>query len=1024
MALPNDMYAKVNNLKSAKESAMNACEGFRARENETLTESYNRLNTYVNDLRRLGLEKNRYEINVKLLKNLGPKWQQVAVSIQLSQNLGQLGLHDLYSMMVQHEEIITKRNIDPLALVTKHQGSLSAKTTPSRYENTSNEDPMIMINFGNLDEDMTEVDDSLALLTHNMRKLQGKLQKATTSFVPWREGMIDIEETRGTMMGTVKLRDTKTIGKFEIDGMKTTKKGNSMKITIVRETGLTIMEKTIFMMIQYVKEYFYLREGLMTEDDQRVDDRRVDDKGFVDKAKERAPEKDVTELAKKDERVLTSFRCGTPDYDCLKLMTRTVALVDPDPTTTSISSGAVVTESSYIPTVDIETSNETVAQEPIPTPVHAPILEPAQETSSGPSQKTYAQVLREPRLEVALNVSPITTPSEGTCSTDQSETMLMYERSNVNRSFIVNVTTVESAPRDIFTLNIHNMPRDTLSVVYTFTMKNEFVAELSFELKMIEKVVAEEGIVPNDPEAEVIALSPKTLMATNRFLCEICGKGFQRDQNLQLHRRGHNLPWKLKQRSSKEVRKRVYVCPEKSCVHNHPSRALGDLTGIKKHFCRKHGEKKWKCAKCSKCYAVQSDWKAHSKTCGTREYKCDCGTIFSRRDSFITHRAFCDALAEETARVSAASHFNNNATTSAALGNLNYHYVGPPVLAGPTMAQHFSSIFKPISTNPQINHLDHHSTPQGALSLWTTTNTTNNNNSNSHDLHELDTSVLYAADPHDHQNQSDYHQSNWGGVFGVKTTCDHHQEVMASTAPSLFSSQNNSHQTHPTSSMSATALLQKAAQMGSTSSVTTTNHSSFLGTFGLKSGINNNTTGTGTDTDTQVQNVNKFCGLYGTTTTTTPMMNGGLGSDLENEFSSLDHLQMYPPSKRRHIDQIDQEQHHGGNIGGQTRDFLGVGIQPICHPRMRFDHREGVGFIGMEWEHHHGVIGAVGKGREVGEYNGWPKTTVIYQQVIDRALESLISGKDQGGAVTCLQQNVMQSSQLAITELNFRSQAR
>ncbi|GMH02392.1 hypothetical protein Nepgr_004231 [Nepenthes gracilis] len=156
-----------------------------------------------------------------------------------------------------------------------------------------------------------------------------------------------------------------------------------------------------------------------------------------------------------------------------------------------------------------------------------------------------------------------------------------------------------------------------------------------------------------DPDAEVIALSPKTLLATNRFLCEICNKGFQRDQNLQLHRRGHNLPWKLKQRSSKDVKKRAYVCPEPTCVHHHPSRALGDLTGIKKHFCRKHGEKKFKCEKCSKVYAVFSDWKAHSKTCGTREYRCDCGTLFSRKDSFITHRAFCDALAEETARLSA-----------------------------------------------------------------------------------------------------------------------------------------------------------------------------------------------------------------------------------------------------------------------------------------------------------------------------------------------------------------------------------
>ncbi|RXH79002.1 hypothetical protein DVH24_034209 [Malus domestica] len=145
-------------------------------------------------------------------------------------------------------------------------------------------------------------------------------------------------------------------------------------------------------------------------------------------------------------------------------------------------------------------------------------------------------------------------------------------------------------------------------------------------------------------KADVIALSLTTLLATNHFVCEICNNGFQRDQNLQLHRRGHNLPWKLQQRSGKEVKKRVYVCPETSCVHHDPSRALSDLTGIKKCFCKKHGEKKWKCDKCSKKYAVQSDWNAHPKICGTREYKCDCGTLSSRRDSFITHRVFFSHL--------------------------------------------------------------------------------------------------------------------------------------------------------------------------------------------------------------------------------------------------------------------------------------------------------------------------------------------------------------------------------------------
>ncbi|KAK1387191.1 Protein indeterminate-domain 4 chloroplastic [Heracleum sosnowskyi] len=121
------------------------------------------------------------------------------------------------------------------------------------------------------------------------------------------------------------------------------------------------------------------------------------------------------------------------------------------------------------------------------------------------------------------------------------------------------------------------------------------------------------------PDAEVIELSPKTLMATNRFLCEVCKKGFQREQNLQLHRRGHNLPWKLKQKTNHEARRKVYICPELNCVHHDPARALGDLT-------------------------------AHDKICGAKEYKCECGTTFSRRDGFMYHRSFCDAIAEEVAR--------------------------------------------------------------------------------------------------------------------------------------------------------------------------------------------------------------------------------------------------------------------------------------------------------------------------------------------------------------------------------------
>ncbi|KAG6575847.1 Zinc finger protein MAGPIE, partial [Cucurbita argyrosperma subsp. sororia] len=79
-----------------------------------------------------------------------------------------------------------------------------------------------------------------------------------------------------------------------------------------------------------------------------------------------------------------------------------------------------------------------------------------------------------------------------------------------------------------------------------------------------------------DPNAEIVVLSPTTLMTTNRFVCELCNKGFQRDQNLQLHRRGHNLPWKPPQRTDVEVKKRVYVCLEPTCIPHNPTRALGE----------------------------------------------------------------------------------------------------------------------------------------------------------------------------------------------------------------------------------------------------------------------------------------------------------------------------------------------------------------------------------------------------------------------------------------------------------------
>ncbi|KAF5750047.1 hypothetical protein HS088_TW03G00377 [Tripterygium wilfordii] len=499
---------------------------------------------------------------------------------------------------------------------------------------------------------------------------------------------------------------------------------------------------------------------------------------------------------------------------------------------------------------------------------------------------------------------------------------------------------------------------------------------------------------PN-PDSEVIALSPKTLMATNRFICEVCNKGFQREQNLQLHRRGHNLPWKLRQKTTKEVKRKVYLCPEPTCVHHDPSRALGDLTGIKKHYSRKHGEKKWKCEKCSKRYAVQSDWKAHSKTCGTREYRCDCGTLFSRRDSLLTHRAFCAALAQENARnpqtslSTIGSHLygNNNTTNNMSLGlpsshvdsqfqdstshashdvlrlgggtdhsggrfdhllppsmgsssspfrapqqqpmsfspffmqETNQSYLHEGVLSHQSQTQntrqqpfHGLMQFAPhdIEANTNNTNLFHLSFPSNGFPSNGGSSTTSNTNNSKNSINGVPSSGLLVSDPFDAQND------NAGGGL----ICGDHQQI-SSAVPSLFSSslfQNTNVIPH----MSATALLQKASQMGSSSATTSSNNngSSLLMRSFVSSSSSNTTSGSGAS----------FGGIYGESLNheshLQDLMNSFAAASGNSSIFGENPFVSYNPNDNKAGS--DQENYNvnlssGGGSDRLTRDFLGVG---------------------------------------------------------------------------------------------------
>ena len=91
---------------SEREIAMSSYESFKAKDGESLFDSYTRLNSFMNNLRKIGIQKTNNEVNVKFLKNLTEAWQQATVHLQMTHNLRSQGLHSLYRTMVQHEDVI------------------------------------------------------------------------------------------------------------------------------------------------------------------------------------------------------------------------------------------------------------------------------------------------------------------------------------------------------------------------------------------------------------------------------------------------------------------------------------------------------------------------------------------------------------------------------------------------------------------------------------------------------------------------------------------------------------------------------------------------------------------------------------------------------------------------------------------------------------------------------------------------------------------------------------------------------
>jgi hypothetical protein len=198
----------------------------------------------------------------------------------------------------------------------------------------------------------------------------------------------------------------------------------------------------------------------------------------------------------------------------------------------------------------------------------------------------------------------------------------------------------------------------------------------------------------------------------------------------------------------------------------------------------------------------------------------------NRRDSFITHRAFCDALAEETARLSAAS----SAATSYLIAGSppGLPAVRPNMMLPPAPAAHLKLAAQPLG--PHV----------GGLSLWggdalpSMAGHINGATATATGIllpgapavpPQLYADLFAPASPAPPQlgwlcgNGSKLASANASELTSVAaSSAAASGKQDTDSALSVFSGQQHAKPASPAADMSATALLQKAAQMGAVTS--------------------------------------------------------------------------------------------------------------------------------------------------------------------------------------------------------------
>ncbi|KAJ9561320.1 LOW QUALITY PROTEIN: hypothetical protein OSB04_006480 [Centaurea solstitialis] len=140
MAIPNDIFESLDNCensmnlwkelqkqleggvkaqKNNRTVCINEYHEFRAKDGESLKDTYSRLNVLINKCRRSGVIRSDEDNNMLFLKSLGPEWLHLTMSMRTTMDLEFTSLADLFGSLASQEPLVMQMKNRPLALMAE-----------------------------------------------------------------------------------------------------------------------------------------------------------------------------------------------------------------------------------------------------------------------------------------------------------------------------------------------------------------------------------------------------------------------------------------------------------------------------------------------------------------------------------------------------------------------------------------------------------------------------------------------------------------------------------------------------------------------------------------------------------------------------------------------------------------------------------------------------------------------------------------------------------------------------------------